>query len=339
MIINMRKIDLSYQKNVRDLGGLFSADYMLTTLDLSMFDTSNVYDMSTTFSGTYSGNTSALTTIYASDKWVTTKVSTNSSYRLYTFSNDVNLVGGAGTIYDPNHVDCDYAHIDGGLANPGYFTEKAFSGHYTIFFPDYRVSPIYDGEVFTVPQNTYTKDNQILSTVTFDYQDGRPDYTSQVYKKFTPAGWTADNRTYSANTNITVHKDYVFEPRYTEGTVGATFPEDPVREGYTFLGWYTVGGTKYTSYTGTSDRTLYARWAKNENVDEVTITYPDGSKETVPVGTEITLPKPLEKEDDSYPVTFKPENGEGDIIKYVTKSYIVVQHSLLYLCTKIKKIL
>lgn len=35
-----------------------------------------------------------------------------------------NLVGGKGTTYDSNHVDASYAHIDGGMANPGYFTAK-----------------------------------------------------------------------------------------------------------------------------------------------------------------------------------------------------------------------
>jgi hypothetical protein len=33
-------------------------------------------------------------------------------------------VGGQGTTYDPAHVGCDYAHIDGGSSNPGYFTDK-----------------------------------------------------------------------------------------------------------------------------------------------------------------------------------------------------------------------
>ena len=34
------------------------------------------------------------------------------------------LVGGRGTTYDPDHIDVEYAHIDGGPDNPGYLTDK-----------------------------------------------------------------------------------------------------------------------------------------------------------------------------------------------------------------------
>ena len=40
------------------------------------------------------------------------------------FLNCSNLVGGAGTTYSADHTDYTYAHIDGGTANPGYFTDK-----------------------------------------------------------------------------------------------------------------------------------------------------------------------------------------------------------------------
>ena len=44
------------------------------------------------------------------------------------FKDCTSLVGGKGTTYDVNHVDVDYAHIDGGTSNPGYFTEKPDRG-------------------------------------------------------------------------------------------------------------------------------------------------------------------------------------------------------------------
>ncbi len=40
------------------------------------------------------------------------------------FTACTSLVGGMGTTYDASHVDKAYAHIDGGLSNPGYFSEK-----------------------------------------------------------------------------------------------------------------------------------------------------------------------------------------------------------------------
>ena len=41
------------------------------------------------------------------------------------FYDNPTLVGGAGTHYNASHTDYTYAHIDGGTANPGYFTAKA----------------------------------------------------------------------------------------------------------------------------------------------------------------------------------------------------------------------
>ena len=35
-----------------------------------------------------------------------------------------NLVGGQGTKFDEDHIDAEYAHIDGGESNPGYLTKK-----------------------------------------------------------------------------------------------------------------------------------------------------------------------------------------------------------------------
>ena len=40
------------------------------------------------------------------------------------FLNSSKLVGGSGTKYNSSHIDADYAHIDGGKDNPGYFTLK-----------------------------------------------------------------------------------------------------------------------------------------------------------------------------------------------------------------------
>ena len=44
------------------------------------------------------------------------------------FYNCERLVGGHGTNYNPNHRNVEYAHIDGGTANPGYLTDINGSG-------------------------------------------------------------------------------------------------------------------------------------------------------------------------------------------------------------------
>jgi surface protein len=63
-----------------------------------------------------------LRTIYVGEGWSTAAVAVDNSYGSDLFKNCPSLVGGQGTTYDANHVDKDYAHIDGGTSNPGYFT-------------------------------------------------------------------------------------------------------------------------------------------------------------------------------------------------------------------------
>ena len=110
-ILDVSNFDTS---NVIDMSYMF---YMskVTTLDLSNFDTSKVTDMGSMFTMSYD-----LTTIYASDKFVTNKV-TSSSGMFYGCSK---LVGGAGTALINYYSDKTYARIDGGTDSPGYFTLK-----------------------------------------------------------------------------------------------------------------------------------------------------------------------------------------------------------------------
>ena len=85
----------------------------LKELDLRRFNTSSVTNMY----GMFEVCTS-LTTIYVSNTFVTGSVT--ESDRM--FNNCSNLKGGAGTTYDSNYIDKEYARIDGGTSNPGYFT-------------------------------------------------------------------------------------------------------------------------------------------------------------------------------------------------------------------------
>ena len=87
----------------------------MTSLDLTEFKTENVTSMTEMFYGC-----SGLTTIYVGENWSTAAVTEGNGM----FSGCAALVGGRGTAYDANHTDHTYAHIDGGPANPGYFTDK-----------------------------------------------------------------------------------------------------------------------------------------------------------------------------------------------------------------------
>ena len=90
----------------------------LETLDLSSFNTGKVSNMSEMFRGC-----SSLKTIYVGSEWSTSGIKSD-GYGSGVFSDCTNLVGGAGTTYNYNHVDYTYAHIDGGSSNPGYLTAK-----------------------------------------------------------------------------------------------------------------------------------------------------------------------------------------------------------------------
>ena len=60
-----------------------------------------------------------LNTIYVSQMWSTENV----IYSYCMFDDCTSLVGGMGTTYDRNHIDKEYARIDGGPDCPGYFTD------------------------------------------------------------------------------------------------------------------------------------------------------------------------------------------------------------------------
>ena len=114
---NLASLDVSgfNTAKVRDMRGMFRSCSKLTSLDLSSFNTAKVENMSMMFSGD-----AQLVTIYAGDGWSLAEA----GYVAYMFENCTSLVGGQGTTYDSDHVDGDYAHIDGGPSNPGYFTAK-----------------------------------------------------------------------------------------------------------------------------------------------------------------------------------------------------------------------
>ncbi len=99
--------------NVTNMSGMFYKCHQLESLDLSSFNTAKVKNMSWMFFGLYS-----ITNIRVGNEWSTAEVTEDEDM----FMNCTNLVGGLGTTYDEYHVGAAYAHIDGGAANPGYFT-------------------------------------------------------------------------------------------------------------------------------------------------------------------------------------------------------------------------
>lgn len=113
----LTSLDLSSwdTSKVTDMSYMFQICLDLTTLDLSSFDTSSVTNMGYMFD-----SCGSLKAIYASDSFVTTKVTESTNM----FEGCDNLVGGNGTSYSSSSVDKTYACIDT-TGKSGYFTEMA----------------------------------------------------------------------------------------------------------------------------------------------------------------------------------------------------------------------
>ncbi len=114
---NLTSLDLSgwNTSRVTEMRGMFYNCGSLSTLDISDFSTANVKDMRYMFSYCYN-----LNTIYVGPEWSTVFVSQSDEM----FKSCGSLVGGMGTTFDENHIDKEYARIDGGADCPGYFTDK-----------------------------------------------------------------------------------------------------------------------------------------------------------------------------------------------------------------------
>ena len=192
---------------VTDMSGMFASCHALTSLDLTGFNTANVTYMSWMFSGCsglinlnvnsfktdnvmnmngmFSG-CSALKTINAGSEWSTANVSQGE----YMFRDCTSLVGGAGTVFDENHIDHTYAHIDGGVSNPGYFTDKNAAPFvavepYAVLSENNTVVTFYYDDQKTARggvdiNNSYTNHYSSAKTVVFDasFANYRPESTA-----------------------------------------------------------------------------------------------------------------------------------------------------------------
>ena len=159
--------------NVTDMRAMFWGCPSLATLDVSSWDTSSVTDMEYMFHGC-----SSLKTIYCGEGWNTDKVTCSDKM----FYNCTKIVGEKGTIYDASHVDVAYAHVDGGPANPGYFTykEPVSKEPYVVYTDDGTLTFYCDNRKGQREGTTYAlntgEDNPGW------YSDHREDITKVVFK-------------------------------------------------------------------------------------------------------------------------------------------------------------
>lgn len=174
---SLKSIDVSSFKtdNVYKMGGMFEHCHSLETLDLSAFNTSNVEDMSNMFYMCH-----VIQEIYVGEDWNTSNVTKGDEM----FTSCFKLVGGSGTAYDNNHIDYTYAHIDGGINNPGYLTSKSIGEPYALLSNNNSTLKFYydgnklsrggmnirDVKIYTNGQTSMEWDNyrQVITTVEFD---------------------------------------------------------------------------------------------------------------------------------------------------------------------------
>ena len=142
--------------NVTSMSRMFYGCSSLTSLDLSNFNTTNVTSMYNMFYGC-----SSLKSIFVGNEWTTDNV-TYSDIMFYGCSK---LVGSSGTIFDWNHIDHTYAHLDGGTNNPGYLSDintKLFYLTYMIDGEEYKtLSYVYGTTI--IPEDEPTKEGYTFS--------------------------------------------------------------------------------------------------------------------------------------------------------------------------------
>ena len=210
----LTSLDLSHfnTAKVTNMNSMFLHCNDLTTLDLSSFNTSKVTNMSKMFS-----QCNDLRTIYVGSAWSTDAV-TNSDLM---FDYCDHLIGGKLTGYNYYHKDKEYAHIDGGSSNPGYFTDPNGPEAYACYTPSNTTLTFY------YDTQRYSREGTIY---VLNVDDNLPD-------------WVDDD----TNTKVT---KVVFDPSFAKVRPTTTY--------YWFIDMTSLQTIKGMNYLNTSEVTNMA---------------------------------------------------------------------------------
>ena len=212
-------------------------------------------------------------------------------------------------------------HLEG-LPSSWVLTHEDGTLVWTITAPDNSVSVIW---TFEQEQSAPSKDDLRTVTATvdgtpvegFDPVNGGtfqvPANTTSVDLAGIPEGWSAATMDDALGFTLTsedgsITVEYIFQPEIALHTVSfdaqggtpepepqqvtdglaATEPEEPIREGYTFAGWYLDGKSFDFSTPVTGDVTLVAVWEKSEAPAPVfyTVTFDNGTGQPVTVNVQ-----------------------------------------------------
>ena len=283
--------------SVTEMSYMFRNCSSLTSLDVSGFKTDNVTDMSYMFA-----YCNQLATIYASERWNMGNVEEEKKGNM--FAGCYKIIGGEGTTYDPDHVNDDYARIDEGPSNPGYFTYKA-PQYYTITY-------MVDDEEYVAH---YLK---VGVTITAEEEPTKEGYTFSGWSEIPetmPAHDVTVTGTFSVNKYKLIYMVDGEEYKTSEVEYGTTITaeEEPTKEGYTFSGWSEIPETMPAhdvTVTGTFEKNIIMGDVNGDGVVNVT-------------DIVATVNYIMEKPSDGFNKEAADLNGDGeinvtDIVKMVT---------------------
>ena len=227
--------------SVTSMSRMFQGCSSLTSLDVSAFKTDNVISMDYLFYGC-----SALKRIFVGELWSVEKVEAG----WYMFLECGNLIGGKGTKYNSNRTDLPYAHIDGGVNDPGFFSDIKDKD-----FVDMKYHLIYmvDGKEYKSYEIEYG------ASITPEKSPAKEGYTFSGWSEV-PKTMPAKDVTVTGSFTINKYKlTYTVdgkEYKTSEVEYGASITPEaaPTKEGYTFSGWSDIPKTmpaKGVTVTGT----------------------------------------------------------------------------------------
>ncbi len=133
----------------------------------------------------------------------------------------------------------------------------AQSGNTVMLYSDQTAKVTRDGKTETI---TYKIKDDVLSLV---FADKTEEY-SYFYQQFTAEDGKVYVRLGTYSITFVTGTEEVIQPLKLDAASGyyAAAPENPVKQGAEFMGWYLSDGTKY-DFSGIVDRsiTLYAKWS------------------------------------------------------------------------------
>ena len=237
----LQSLDLSdwSTAKVTNMSNMFFNCTGLQSLNISGWNTANVTDMSNMFR-----SCTNLATIYVGGGWSTSRVGSSNFMFSFCFS----LVGGMGTTYNFNYTNAEYARIDGGSDNPGYFTgrfTKEIAGYEDNESGWYLIASPLAADI--APTAVTNMTNETFDLYYFDQTGGTNGKEWKNWKNEGGDGYHFNLKTgkgylYANSGNVTLM--FTGTPYNGDGKVTLT-----KADGFEFSGWNLIGNPFSTAAT------------------------------------------------------------------------------------------